>query len=1312
VRASSLSAQAADRPVVAPDWLIVLLASMVCAALWLLYPRQDLERRLSDAADSPLSLAYLTNLLRSDTDNPQLRLLLARHQVTHGDWADARTTLQPALASSKPAIRRDALWVQWELSHAEYEAVPKTKSARKEVLLQDLRQQLRILAEQQWPADKHARLLALTTQFNEPSLTAALSSQIPTEPPSPQEAAETYVRAARAALAKSDYAGCASYYLLARQATPDPQQAKQYYFSAVRALQSGNEPVAALALAEHELGELKSDREALLFLTNLARAAGRPDIAERYVRQLLKLALSHRWFDHGFAGPTALATKVSANLRRVAWQAAPQAFADRTTVPRYDDGAHYVEAQRRHWNADGNAPSKRLVADKPQAPAPALPYDEEIYTLGYAVFLENHNLEDAWALANAAVRQNPGSVVWRERLAQVSEWTLRLDVALSSWLVVAQQTQKDFAWQAVLRLAPGQFDDAALVDGLRYELRRKPHDRTLVRALVQAWERLGEPQPAIDFLKQRGGDPETIELLAELAERAGQPDLALESWRRLLKIPGQTTPQRAMQAAVLALRRDRADEGLAWLEAARAHPPADASASEFWRLTGQVAESRERTQLAVEAYRKLLKTGSSTMEDYDALVRLLQLDFPIEAAQVSAQAWQQFGEARHLTLALTLLSGRSQWKEFGRLIQQLETGTHRDTLPTLMGNTQFLRLVGTWHQNAGRMAQARRFFENGLRASPDSPDMQQALLWLLIDSNDTVALRSVLATHERTWQRSEAVHDALAASYQALSLPQTALSRYLTPRFQVMQGDFLWLMNYADALDQNQQTDRAWRLRRHLLSREWREAQASAGEQKRSRADALKLWLSQEGLDQTRRVARARLAITQRPGDPAADVLRELLRLDRDANGGYSNAAAETAIGWLQDAGEFTAERAFLWHQYARTRAVRANRPLWADISVALAEDDRAASGQLLERFDERLPRYDRIHAASVAQDIRLAQSAAFNASNDQHDDAPLHLQLTENLLAFSDHAEVKLLATQLGGMNEGQSHATLHWALGPRLTMDLEFRSIQRRSTDARVVQSPPNEERLEAKFRWRHLDGESGLLATNRDGHRNTQPLQLWHEQRVDNRLSWRIEAGRQLPSDESLTLRIAGMKTRAAASVRYQVTRQDEFLLMHAAERYQLQTGATVGSGRHSSIQYTHTYRQDAPLLALSAFWSTHAYTRRDPSDLDPSDLDFRRYLPPDTGALGRDFFLPGNFRFYGIELSTNMRYEEEYSRALRPFASVSRTWHSQLGPGYGVRLGIAGSVWAVDHLSLSLGQSKSGVQSQDRTRDLQLSYRLHF
>lgn len=77
-----------------------------------------------------------------------------------------------------------------------------------------------------------------------------------------------------------------------------------------------------------------------------------------------------------------------------------------------------------------------------------------------------------------------------------------------------------------MRIAPGQFDDAALAQALLYQLHKNPSDMRLVRELVDAYERLGKPQHTIDYLQENGQGVEAQELLAQLAERAGQPELA------------------------------------------------------------------------------------------------------------------------------------------------------------------------------------------------------------------------------------------------------------------------------------------------------------------------------------------------------------------------------------------------------------------------------------------------------------------------------------------------------------------------------------------------------------------------------------------------------------------------------------------------------------------------------------------------------------------------------------------------------------------------------------------------------------------
>ncbi len=1291
---SRSSAPHVDRPRLAPTWLILLLLILVGGALWLLYPRQNLEQRLAHSGESELSTNYLTNLLRSDPDNPRLRLLLAQRQIAHGETSSAHNTLQPALVADDPDVRRDALWAQWELGWYDYQHDRSHSPDQRRAQYQALRRQIHQLAQQTWPPARLLELARRASELGEHALALALSRQL--APSDPARAALFYAQAAQEALGRGDYAGCAQLYLAARHNTTDAQAAQRYYVAAVQALQSGNQPQAALALAEREIGPLADDPATLFLLTNLARAAGRPDVAEQYVRRLLHLALQRQWQ----APLPALAQENGA----ARWQLQPARWQPRTALPPataaplYDDGAHWLR------------PPGLQVADKPaNGPAPGLPFDDKTYLLGYEVFLENRNLADAWAVANAAVRQKPDDMAWRLRLAQVSEWTERPALALENWLQLARHGGQDAAWQAVLRLAPGQFDDAALTQALRHELASHPHDLALLRQYIDAQERLGEPRPALDYLRQHARQPQALQWLAQLAERAGEPGIALDAWRQLLAQPAERTIARALQAAVLALTQGQPQQGLDWLAAVQELPPENLDqAAELWRMTGGLAESRDHHALALAAYRRLVNTPEASIADYDGLIRLLLAPQPPEAAQIAWLAWETHQQPRHAIQALTLWSNTGAWAAMGRALAQLQAGAQAQAL--LRSQPQLLRLLGLYHQHQGQPLLARQFYEAALRTAPEADDMRQALLWLLIDGNDAPALRQLLAQHEAQWSASGEMHEGLASAYQALSLPQVALTRYLTPHLAEHEDDFLWLMNYADALEQNQQAERAWRLRRHLLARQWQ-----AAHQGLDRAQARAQWLSQDGLDATRRMARARLVQSQNPGDPGLAVLRELLRLDRAAQdgSGYSNAAAEAAIGWLQDGGQYSAERGFLWQQYARSQGLAANRPLWAEISIALAEDDRTSTGTLLQTFDARLPRYDRINAAAAVHDTRHAQSAAFETQEQQPDDAPLHLQLAENLLAFSDHAGARVQYEQLGGMDELQAGSQLHVAIHPRLALDIELKSVRRSQVSPELLRNIPIEGIESVLLRWRHNDGETQLRAAHRAGYTHTAPLLLRHEQRLDNRLRLNAEIGRQLVSEDSLALRVAGMKTRAALQLAYQATRQDRLLLSHWRERYQLQTGTEVGSGRHSGVEYSHSYRQDAPGLEWGAFWSTHSYQRRDPADLGEQGLAFtQRFLAPAVGTPGLDYFLPDNFSFYGVQISTNLRYEQEYTRALQPYASLSRTWHSSLGPGFGLRLGLAGSVLGADHLALGFGLTRSGVQSLGLTRSLLLTYRLHF
>ncbi len=762
-----------------------------------------------------------------------------------------------------------------------------------------------------------------------------------------------------------------------------------------------------------------------------------------------------------------------------------------------------------------------------------------------------------------------------------------------------------------------------------------------------------------------------------------------------------------MRAATLLMLQGRGAEGLRWLEQAQARVGRDTEAElEFWRFSGQLAVLQQQEAAAIRAYTVLLGTPQALATDYDTLLQLLAPTHPGEAARVAARAWERFAEPRHLLQALSLHSSAQQWAELGVLLRPIG---HTPLLAQLRRDPVFLRLTGNYHLQRGELALARRDFEAGLQLAPQDVTLQEALLWLFINSDDAPALRGWLQRHEATWRTDAARHDGLAFAYQALSLPQVALQRYLTPRLAQHQTDFLWLMNYADALDQNQHSDRAWRLRRHLLSQEWQAVARAATTPQGAQQD----WLSQADLSPTRRIARARLLLSQRPGDAARQTLRELLRLDRDAENKHSNPAAELAIGWLQERGEHQAQRAFLWHQYLRSRNNRANRPLWAEITVALVQDDRDEAALLLDRFGESLPRYDRINAARRVGDLRRAQTDAFETQTQQTDDDPLHQQLSESLLAFSDHAGVGVLQRQLGSIDEQVTAAQGRLMLSPRLGFDYEIGRVQRHVQRPQDMRKVPDESFGRLQAHWQHQDGQTRVLLENRHATASYTPFQIEHEEPVSERLTLRLSLGTDLPSPETLMLRVAGKKDRVSFGLRQQLTRRDQIEFEYARERFQLQSGPALGRGSFTRLSWTHGLRQETPDLEFNAFWSRHRFDQRaDPNQIRAEHASVAALLPLELTSLSATHFVPENFDLFGLRLSTQVRYQQQYTRAWRPFASLGLTHHSRQGLSYDLQLGLAGSVFGADHLSLRGALGKSGEQGGALTRELQLKYRLHY
>ena len=82
-------------------------------------------------------------------------------------------------------------------------------------------------------------------------------------------------------------------------------------------------------------------------------------------------------------------------------------------------------------------------------------FDPQDFELAYQVLLGAGDLKRAFLVAQRAVQAVPGDRQWRRKLAQVSEWTQRPDVAAQQWLALFDQGDRSVdTVQAVIRLAP------------------------------------------------------------------------------------------------------------------------------------------------------------------------------------------------------------------------------------------------------------------------------------------------------------------------------------------------------------------------------------------------------------------------------------------------------------------------------------------------------------------------------------------------------------------------------------------------------------------------------------------------------------------------------------------------------------------------------------------------------------------------------------------------------------------------------------------------------------------------------------------
>ncbi|REG57468.1 tetratricopeptide repeat protein [Paraburkholderia sp. BL6669N2] len=1290
------------RPRIAPTWLVLLLAGVVLITLYLVHPRGGLRSRMTSTdAPSDLSIAYLEAWLRVQPGNPEILSVLGTQYVRLGRNEDARRIAARMEAIPDDRLRRAAQLLRLTVDTRETFALPANDPGR-EAALGRLRTQLTNAAALTWSNADLQMLAEAAASVNAQQLAGQLYARLAVQDSAQQTRWNREV--VRFAMYGGDYRGAANgwFRLQASAATFDAR--RQCFIEGIKALQSGSLLDDALAAADQHGSEFTHDRDTLVVLLNLARAAHRPDLVDRYAKALAGYAQAQPEEDGALRLVGFIRERASEEgaQGQYAYMDGPQVrggFAMRAST----HGSRAVDVVRVAASIAGPASAKPAAAPPAASNSAA---SNDVPGLLYQSFLESSDLPNAQRVAAEQVSKNPGSPVWTRRLAQVAEWNHASPLALQMWLAYAQATHDPEGWKNVMRLAPMLNDDNAYLAALIQASNASPGDLKLLDSVVAAYERLGRPDDALAFLRgrQRNSPAQAIDArLGQLAERSGHDDEALAYYRKLNQLYPSNT-QYALRTASLLYRHGDYKGALDTLLAARRGAKDDDVL--FWRNAAQLARLLQRDDIANDAYKHLLASGQAAPEDLSAMTYFYDA-YPVDAARTSELQFRRDHSQRALQSAIHYYTDAGQYDRVDALLKSLTP----EQLAAGEADPAFLRVRAEYYREIDRPLDALHDLQHAVSLPGATLDLRAALLWTLVDYGSEAQLREAVAEWRDAPAQAPVLWGPLAAAQMRLNRPEAAL-KYLRLQAASMSRDPLWQLAYAEAQEMAGRSDLAWSIRRNV----WRQMQQEEAEVRANSAQGqivLRTRASEGGEVREQMLGRrVTLASIFENADVSKAFLIDLLASDAGRNDNAearrtllgdaaglppaqpvktqaaaksldqaqltSSVARDVALAWAMSHEASPLAKRWLARQYADVLM----QPSEQLIAIALAENDKPAMERLLDQQGARLPLYNRIDASIAVDRPGAAENLAFQGLEGAPYDSELHSRLQQTALTWPQSLDATVTSFVEHPLDYIEQ--TLAGSIKVADLYMVGVNGVQRfqHSTDESQLTNVPSVDRsVEFYARRQTYDTAFMVTAGRREALDSFYSVSVGAEWGRNSPLSIALKAGRNQTARESQALLVGGMKDNVVGTITYRATQHLYATGMVEADRFYSQARNYLGSGVLSTGEIGYRIRTNYPDFTVRLI-GTHG----DYGASGSADGLISRLIPASAGPVDASTFVPQTYSQYGAFFGFGNDLIDQYTRAWRPFLDVGVLHDSFQGWGPSISLGLAGTVFGGDHAAL--------------------------
>jgi len=274
-------------------WGVLLFSILSFAILTTLFPNKLLLNYiLNDKNTSPLTFAYLKDLIKRHPDQIDYKISLIRQEIQLGNLNAAKRLItvysEPSSLENLPSRAR------WKLAYMHYQILRietfklKPKSAKRlkyeDILITNLTP---FQYSPYLTAEESANFGDDALSLNQPKIAMVFYKK--TIKQSHNLSGRFYSQVGQAALFVSDYEASAAFYLLAMKKSQIQAKRRFYFRKAIDSLVAGRRTKEVVVFIQQNINGLENDRATILHLVHVALAVNQPQLAEKYISQVLQL---------------------------------------------------------------------------------------------------------------------------------------------------------------------------------------------------------------------------------------------------------------------------------------------------------------------------------------------------------------------------------------------------------------------------------------------------------------------------------------------------------------------------------------------------------------------------------------------------------------------------------------------------------------------------------------------------------------------------------------------------------------------------------------------------------------------------------------------------------------------------------------------------------------------------------------------------------------------------------------------------------------------------------------------------------------